>query len=47
VEAIRLLDRAMLHGLLSSSSLSIESEDALLRLLLELDCAKSEFEGQP
>jgi hypothetical protein len=42
-EVIRSLDSRTLHGLLSSPSLSIESEDALLGLLIELGIEKSEF----
>jgi hypothetical protein len=44
---LRLLDRQTLHRLLSSPSLTIESEDCLLRLLLDLDLGfnRSEFLG--
>jgi hypothetical protein len=43
VDQIRSLDRQTLHRVLSSRSLSIESEDWLLRLLLDLGVERSEF----
>jgi hypothetical protein len=43
VDEVRSLGSAALHRVLSSRSLSVASEDALLRLLIELDCDKSEF----
>jgi hypothetical protein len=47
-EDLRLLNRRMLHSLLSSPLLTIESEDCLIRLLLglELGVDRSEFLGQ-
>jgi hypothetical protein len=42
-EDLRSLGRSAFHRLLSSRSLSIESEDALLRLLIEIGWEKSEF----
>jgi hypothetical protein len=42
------LDHGTLHRLLSSDSLSVESEDWLLRMLIDLDlgCSRSEFFGR-
>jgi hypothetical protein len=45
VEELRLLDDQTLHRLLSSERLVVESEDALLRLLVALDVNRSEFFG--
>jgi hypothetical protein len=45
VEDLRFLSPSTLHELLSSPSLSLESEDALLRLLIDIECDKSEFWG--
>jgi hypothetical protein len=42
-EDLRGLGRSALHRLLSSRSFSIDSEDALLRLLIEIGWEKSEF----
>jgi hypothetical protein len=43
VDELRCVDQEILHRLLSSSSLSLENEDCLLRLLLDLDVDRSEF----
>jgi hypothetical protein len=45
VDELRSLDDRTLHGLLSSECLVVESEDALLRLLVALDVNRSDFFG--
>jgi hypothetical protein len=43
IDQLSLLDQQMLHRLLSSDSLAVESEDALLRVLIDLDVNRSDF----
>jgi hypothetical protein len=45
IDDLRFLDHQTLHRLLGSNFLSVESEDCLLRLLLDLDLNRSEFFG--
>jgi hypothetical protein len=45
IDAIRCVDHQTLHRLLSSTSLRIENEDSLIRLLVDLDVDRSEFFG--
>jgi hypothetical protein len=42
-DELRCLDKQTLHALLSSPSLSIETEDALLQLLIDIDCETFDF----
>jgi hypothetical protein len=43
IDKLRRLDKHMLHDILSSPSLALESEDGLLRVLIELGSAYFEF----
>jgi hypothetical protein len=45
IDELRFLDHQKLHHFLGSDFLSVESEDCLLRLLLNLDLNRSEFFG--
>jgi hypothetical protein len=45
IDELRFLDPQTLHRLLSSECLAVESEDSLLRLLLDLELNRSEFLG--